>query len=49
LYCEVRDEAHDFDDMRSFLTRLIPLRMDNQILCKVLKEIWIPPTRIMEV
>lgn len=29
LYCEVRDEAHDFDDMRSFLTRLIPLRMDN--------------------
>jgi hypothetical protein len=29
LYCEVRDEAHDFDDMRSFLTRLIPKRMDN--------------------
>lgn len=29
LYCEVRDEAHDFDDMRAFLTRLIPLRMDN--------------------
>jgi hypothetical protein len=46
LYCEVRDEAHDFDDMRSFLTRLIPLRMDNLILCKVLKEIWIPPTKI---
>jgi hypothetical protein len=29
LYCEVRDESHDFDDMRSFLTRLIPRRMDN--------------------
>jgi hypothetical protein len=29
LYCEVRDESHDFDDMRSFLTKLIPRRMDN--------------------
>lgn len=47
LYCEVRDESHDFDDMRSFLTRLIPRRMDNsKILCKVLKEIWIAPVKI---
>ena len=46
LYCEVRDESHDFDDMRSFLTRLRPRKMDNQILCKVLREIWIAPTKI---
>ena len=49
LYCEVRDESHDFDDMRAFLTRLIPRRMDNQILCKVLREIWIAPTKIQQV
>lgn len=43
LYCDVREESQDFDDMRSFLTRLIPKKMDNTILCKVLKEIWISP------
>lgn len=24
LYCEVRDDAMDFDDMRSFLSSIIP-------------------------
>lgn len=49
LYCEVRDESHDFDDMRAFLTRLIPRRMDNFLLCKILKEIWIAPVKIQQV
>jgi len=46
LYCEVREESQDFDDMRSFLTRLIPEKIDNHILCRVIKEIWISPQEI---
>lgn len=41
LYCEVRDEMHDFEDMRDFLSSLIPEKVENEILCRVLKEIWI--------
>lgn len=36
LYCEVRQGSQDFDDMRSFLTQLIPKKMDNDILCRVI-------------
>jgi hypothetical protein len=43
LYCEVRDENHDFDDMRAFLTQLIPDKIDNSILCRVLRNIWVTP------
>lgn len=43
LYCEVREGSQDFDDMRSFLTGLIPKKMDNRILCRVLKQIWVSP------
>ena len=43
LYCEVREGAQDFDDMRGFLTNLIPKKMDNRMLCRVLKEIWVSP------
>ncbi len=41
LYCEVREEASDFDEMRSFLTKIIPDKIDSDIICRVLKEIWI--------
>ena len=43
LYCEVRSESHDFDDMRAFLTQLIPAKIDNTILCRVLRNIWTTP------
>jgi len=43
LYCEVRSESHDFDDMRAFLTQLIPAKIDNSILCRVLRNIWVTP------
>ena len=43
LYCEVREGTQDFDDMRGFLTNLIPKKMDNRMLCRVLKEIWVSP------
>lgn len=46
LYCEVREGTTDFDDMRSFLTQLIPKKMDNDILCRVIKEIWLPPKEL---
>lgn len=42
LYCEVRDDFADFDEMRSFLASIIPEKIDNGILCRVLKEIWQP-------
>lgn len=42
LYCEVRDENTDFDEMRSFLAKIIPEKIDISILCRVLKEIWQP-------
>lgn len=41
LYCEVRDLSQDFDDMKSFLTELIPKRIENHMICSILKEIWI--------
>eukprot|EP00347_Sterkiella_histriomuscorum_P016229 403353994 len=40
LYCEVREENQDFDEMRKFLSKIIPPKVDNEILCRVLKEIW---------
>ncbi|CDW84708.1 kelch-like protein 38 [Stylonychia lemnae] len=40
LYCEVRDESTDFDEMRQFLVGIIPEKIENDILCRVLKEIW---------
>ena len=43
LYCEVRQDESDFDDMRAFLSNLIPKKMDNRILCRVLKQIWVSP------
>ena len=46
LYCEVRGDDADFDDMRQFLTHLIPTRMDKQILCRVLKQIWMSPALV---
>ena len=48
LYCEVRESATDFDEMRSFLTQLIPKKMDNRILCRVLKRIWVSPRQSMQ-
>ena len=39
LYCEVRDQ--DFDDMKSFLTNLIPKRLESHMICSILKEIWV--------
>lgn len=47
LYCEVRESTTDFDEMRSFLTQLIPKKMDNRILCRVLKRIWVSPRQSM--
>lgn len=44
LYCEVREECNDFDEMRSFLASIIPDKIDNGILCRVLKEIWQMPS-----
>lgn len=41
LYCEVRDLSQDFDDMKAFFTELIPKRLENHMICKLLKEIWI--------
>ena len=41
LYCEVRDFSQDFDDMKAFFTELIPKRLENHMICKILKEIWI--------
>jgi hypothetical protein len=41
LYCEVRDEEQDFDDMRQFLSSIIPEKVDTEILCRVIKEIWV--------
>lgn len=46
LYCEVREGAQDFDDMRGFLTTLIPKKMDNRSLCRVLAEIWVSPRQL---
>ena len=33
LYCEVRDFTQDFDDMKAFLTNLIPKRLENHMIC----------------
>mgnify|MGYP001076511324 CR=1 FL=1 len=41
LYCEVREFAQDFDDMKSFLTELIPKRLESHMICSILKEIWV--------
>ena len=43
LYCEVRECSQDFDDMKSFLTELIPKRVENHMICSILKEIWVCP------
>ena len=43
LYCEVRHESEDFEDMRQFLTSIIPDKVETDILCKVLKELWVTP------
>mmetsp|Transcript_23485 Transcript_23485/g.23152 ORF Transcript_23485/g.23152 Transcript_23485/m.23152 type:complete len:202 (+) Transcript_23485:359-964(+) len=40
LYCEVREDEYDFDDMKSFLCQIIPSKIDTEIICRVLKEIW---------
>ena len=40
LYREVRERSQDFDDMKLFLTKLIPKRLENHMICSVLKEIW---------
>lgn len=40
LFCEVRDQGQDFDDMRAFLTEVIPKRVDNQMVPGILREIW---------
>jgi len=34
--------------MRSFLTQLIPKKMDNQILCRVIGQIWISPKELQK-
>jgi hypothetical protein len=41
LYCEVREESQDFDEMRKFLTSIIPEKIEIDIICRVLKEIYI--------
>lgn len=41
IYCQVRDDSTDVEEMRSFLVSIIPEKVDNEILCKVLKEIWV--------
>ena len=41
LYCEVRDFVCDFDDMKQFLTDLIPKRMESYMISTILKEIWV--------
>ncbi len=33
----------DFDDMRAFLTQLIPAKIENAIICRVLRNIWVTP------
>lgn len=45
LYCEVRDLSQDFDDMKAFLTELIPKRLQNHMICSILKEIWISDSK----
>lgn len=45
MYCEVRDYAQDFDDMKMFLTELIPKRLESHMICSILKEIWINPNQ----
>jgi hypothetical protein len=37
----VRDEQNDFEDMRHFLSSIIPDKVETDILCRVLKEIWV--------
>ena len=44
----MREGAQDFDEMRSFLTSIIPEKIDNEILCRVLKEIYIPMEEALE-
>lgn len=46
LYCEVRDCSQDFDDMKAFLTSLIPKRVENHMICSILKEIWVQPNAV---
>jgi len=46
LYCEVREEDQDFDDMRQFLSSIIPEKVDSEILCRVIKEIWVQPSPV---
>ena len=46
LYCEVRDLSQDFDDMKLFLTELIPKRIENHMICSILKEIWVDQSSI---
>ena len=41
LYCEVREESNDFDEMRAFLSQIIPEKVETDIICRVLKEIWV--------
>lgn len=41
LYCEIRDDATDFEDMRKLLCDIIPEKVDGEILCRVLTEIWV--------
>jgi hypothetical protein len=48
LYCEVRDHTQDFDDMKAFLTMLIPKRLENHMICQILKEIWIDNTNLIK-
>lgn len=40
LFCEVREQGQDFDDMRAFLTEIIPKRVDNSMIPCLLREIW---------
>lgn len=42
LFCEVREQGQDFDDMRAFLTEIIPKRVDTTVIPVLLREIWRP-------
>ena len=41
IYCQVREDSTDVEEMRSFLVNIIPEKIENDMLCKVLKEIWL--------
>jgi hypothetical protein len=46
--CIMYGESRDFEEMRAFLSSIIPQRVEPDILCRVLKEIWTPPRMVTQ-